>query len=125
MPPEGAVAAVGHLVMKDQEVADLGGIQFLLVVIFGDVARADATRRQHADEAQHRALDQIDRGRFQRLPAAARQADGYALATPLPPPAPGRDAQDIELGPPVALDVRQPPNEPPGPLPNAAPIATP
>src|SRR3546814_13774507 len=75
MPPEGAVAAVGHLVMKDQEVADLGGIQFLLVVIFGDVARADATRRQHADEAQHRALDQMDRGRFQRLHEAARQAD--------------------------------------------------
>src|SRR3546814_9645302 len=70
--------------MKDQEVADLGGIQFLLVVIFGDVARADATRRQHADEAQHRALDQMDRGRFQRLHEAARQADGDAIAIPLP-----------------------------------------
>src|SRR3546814_13840066 len=80
---------------SDLEVADLGGIQFLLVVIFGDVARADATRRQHADEAQHRALDQMDRGRFQRLHEAARQAAGDAIAIPLPPPYPGGEAPEI------------------------------
>src|SRR3546814_3832812 len=66
MPPERAVAAVGHLVMEDQEVADLGRVQILLIVILRDVARADAPRRQHADKAQQRSLDQVDRGRFQR-----------------------------------------------------------
>src|SRR3546814_9867092 len=84
MPPERAVAAVGHLVMEDQEVADLGRVQILLIVILRDVARADAPRRQHADKAQQRSLDQVDRGRFQWLHEAAGQDDRDAVAIPLP-----------------------------------------
>src|SRR3546814_12106236 len=97
--------------MEDQEVADRGRFQFRLVVILRDVARADAPRRQHADKAQQRSLDQVDRGRFQWLHEAAGQADRDAVAIPLPPPHPGGEAQDIGLGQRVALDIAEQPVE--------------
>src|SRR3546814_7226557 len=42
---------------------------------------------------------------------AARQADGDAIAIPLPPPYPGGEAQEIGLGQRVALDIAEQPIE--------------
>src|SRR3546814_17034368 len=54
MTPERAVAAVGDLVVKHEEIADLHHVLHLLLVIFGDIAFTHPSRRQHADEAQDR-----------------------------------------------------------------------
>src|SRR3546814_6029359 len=53
----------------------------------------------------------MDRVRFQLLHEAARQADGDAIAIPLPPPYPGGEAQEIGLGQRVALDIAEQPIE--------------
>src|SRR3546814_6981403 len=111
MTPERAVAAIGDLVVEDEEIADLDHILHLLLVILGDVAFAHPSPRQHTDETQHRPLDQVDRGRFQRLHETRRQADGDAVAIPLVPPRARGEAQDIGLGQRLALDIAEHPVE--------------
>jgi hypothetical protein len=80
--PVGRVAAVGHLVVQDDEVADEFDLGPGLGVEFVDVALADALRGEVLQQAHDGALDQVDAGRLDRLQEAARQADRDAVVRP-------------------------------------------
>ena len=67
VPPKWGVAPLGDLIMQNQKIADLVHVGKLLVIELGNITRAHRAAGQHPYQAQHRALDQVDRCGFERL----------------------------------------------------------
>ena len=82
MQPKGGVGAFIGVIVQDQEVSDQRVFLNRLLIILIAQNRVASLRREEGDEAAYRGLDQMDRGRFQRLHKATGKADRDTILVP-------------------------------------------
>src|SRR3546814_2487528 len=65
--PEGRVGALGRLVVKDEEIADIDIFAQRLAIVAVALGVAEGAGREQRHQPRDARLDEMDRGRFERL----------------------------------------------------------
>ncbi|EGF91605.1 hypothetical protein ABI_30220 [Asticcacaulis biprosthecium C19] len=105
--PEGRVVALGHMVVRDQEILDVDILRQHLVIIAPGDGRRDAALGEVGQKLGQPDLDQVDRGRFQRLQETRRQAQGDDVLVPHLAAVPCDEAQDLGILQRLAIQTPQ------------------
>src|SRR5215203_6797582 len=73
--PEFGIIALGHLVVKDDEIANelIFGNQQVVVLL--DLNRVETGVGKQCEDPEYSLLDQVDAGRFKRFDEPARETD--------------------------------------------------